>query len=161
EAIVRALPVSRRPRVTKGHDSTARSAPAADAAAARARDDGQRSAGLRVRSISGRPGPCTSRVETHRRDASPGRAARSGYACARSPPSVAGVGTCGTLAGQEEHMLRRALVPYVSLAVTAACLVAAPAFVAADNVEGVITGVDGGYITVRPDHGAEQRFHIS
>jgi hypothetical protein len=58
-------------------------------------------------------------------------------------------------------MLPRALVPYVSLAVAAGCLAAAPRLVAADTVEGVITGVDGGAITVRPDNGPEQHFRIS
>ena len=56
-------------------------------------------------------------------------------------------------------MLRRAFGSAVSLAFLAACLLASSAS-ADDRVEGVITGVDGGYMTVRTDDGHEQRFHI-
>ncbi len=56
-------------------------------------------------------------------------------------------------------MLRRAFGSAVSLGFLAACVLASPAS-AEDRFEGVITGVDGGYMTVRSDDGHEQRFHI-
>src|SRR5437870_9866264 len=56
-------------------------------------------------------------------------------------------------------MLRRALGSAVSFAFLAACVLVSPAS-ADDRVEGVITGVDGGYITVRTDEGHDQRLHI-
>jgi hypothetical protein len=56
-------------------------------------------------------------------------------------------------------MLRRAFGSAVSLAFLAACVLVSPAS-ADDRFEGVITGVDGGYMTVRTDDGHEQRFHI-
>jgi hypothetical protein len=56
-------------------------------------------------------------------------------------------------------MLRRALGSAVSFAFLAACVLVSLAS-ADDRVEGVITGVDGGYMTVRTDDGHDQRFHI-
>jgi hypothetical protein len=59
-------------------------------------------------------------------------------------------------------MLRRSFGPVVLLSLLAAGGLAVPA--SADSTsgraEGVITAVDGGYITVRGDDGHEHRFHI-
>jgi hypothetical protein len=57
-------------------------------------------------------------------------------------------------------MLRRALVPCVSLMIAAAGVLAVPRLARADSVEGTVTGVDGGTMTVRTDSGAEQHFRI-
>jgi hypothetical protein len=60
-------------------------------------------------------------------------------------------------------MLRRAFRPVVFLALLAllaAGMLARPAGADNSRIEGSITAVDGGYITVRADNGHEQRFHI-
>src|SRR4029453_15478008 len=57
-------------------------------------------------------------------------------------------------------MLRRALVPGLSLMLAVAGVLAAPGVARADSIEGTVTGVDGGTMTVRTDSGAEQHFRI-
>jgi len=58
-------------------------------------------------------------------------------------------------------MPRRVLPPCLFLSLLVAVVVAMPAAADAGRIEGVITGVDGGYMTVRGDDGHEQRFRIS
>ena len=59
-------------------------------------------------------------------------------------------------------MPRRVLVPCVSLALLLAVVLAAPTAAPDDaaRVEGVITGLDGGIMTVRADDGHEHRLHV-
>jgi hypothetical protein len=56
-------------------------------------------------------------------------------------------------------MLRRAFSSAVPFALLAACVLVSPAS-ADDRVEGVITAIDGGHMTVRTDDGHEQRFPV-
>src|SRR5207244_2064751 len=85
--------------------------------------------------------------------------------CARSPaiPRIAPTcATCCTLCRRRTPMLRRVFASPTSRAfLTAVVLAAAPGVAApSDNVEGVVTSVHGGYVTLRADDGHTHRFPI-